>query len=68
VASVAPKRAAVLGQVDPVAAMRGDQSDPTVGAHPVEAIAIVGGIPDRSRRIVGKEADIQRLRDEPKGW
>ena len=64
-APVPSKRPAVLGEVDPVAAVRGDQLDPAIGEHAVEPVAVIGGIADQALRVVGEKAGVQRLRDEP---
>jgi hypothetical protein len=54
-ALVASEGAAVLGHVDPVAAMRGDQLDPALGEHAVEAVAVIRGIANQAKGIVGEE-------------
>jgi hypothetical protein len=44
--------------------MRGDQLDPAVGEHPVEAVAVIRGVPDQAHRVLGQKAGVQGLRDE----
>jgi hypothetical protein len=50
---VAPEGATILGDVDPVAAMRGDEFDVIGGEFAVEPVAVVGGIADEPLGIVG---------------
>jgi hypothetical protein len=56
--SVASQRPAVLGDVDSVATMGGDQLDPAVGEHAVEPIAVVGGVADQAERVVRQETGV----------
>ena len=63
-ALVAAKRTAILGEVDAIAAMRGDEFDSAVGEGLIEAVAVVGGVPDEPLGIVGEEAGVYGLLDE----
>jgi hypothetical protein len=55
---VATEWPAVLGHVDAVAPVWGDQLNPAVGEHAIEAVAVVGGIADQAERVVGQEAGV----------
>ena len=57
-ALVAAKLTAILGEVDAIAAMRGDEFDSAVGEGLIEAVAVVGGVPDEPLGIVGEEAGV----------
>jgi hypothetical protein len=57
-ASVAAEWPTILCDVDAIAAMRGDQLDPTVGELAVEAVAVVGGVADQTERVVGQETGV----------
>jgi hypothetical protein len=56
--SVASKRPAVLGDVDPVAPMGSDQFDPAVGQHAVEPVAVIRGITDQAAWVIGEETGV----------
>ena len=64
----APLRASegppILREIHAIAPVRRDQFDPAVRQRLVQPVAVVGGIADEPLRIVGKEAGVQRLRDE----
>ena len=57
-ASVSSKRAAVLGQVDAIAPMRGDEFDLAGGEGPVERVAVVGRVANEALRVVGEKAGV----------
>ena len=56
--TITAEGAAVLGDVDAVAAMRGDQLNPAVRELAVEAVAVIGSVADQAQRVVGKEAGV----------
>jgi hypothetical protein len=53
---VAAQRAPVLGEVDPIRAMGGNQFDAAGGEGLVEGVAVIRGVPDEPLGIVGQEA------------
>jgi len=57
-ALIATKRAPILGEIDPIRPMRGDQFDAAGGQGLVEAVAVIGRIADEPRGIVGEEAGV----------
>jgi hypothetical protein len=57
-AFVAAQGAAILRDVDPIGPMRRDQLDAAVTEALVEPIAVLGGIADEPRGIVGQETGI----------
>jgi hypothetical protein len=57
-ALIAPKRAPILGEIDPIRPMRGDQFDTAGGKGLVEAVAVIGRIADEPRGIVSEEAGV----------
>ncbi len=61
---IAAEGAAVLGQVDPVRAVRRDEFDFTGGESLIEPITVVRGIADEPLGIVGQKAGVQRLFDK----
>ena len=50
-AFVASERPAVLGEIDPVAAMRRYQLDPAVGEQTVEGVAVIRGIANEAEGL-----------------
>lgn len=48
----------ILREIDPIRPMRSDQLDAAVREGLVERVAVVGGIADQPRRIVGQEAGV----------
>ena len=63
-ALVAPERPAVLGQVDAIAAMGGNQFDVEGRQRAIERVAVIGGVPDDAVRVLREKAGIQSLFDE----
>lgn len=57
-AAVTPQGATVLGQVHAIAAVRRDELDVDGGERAVEWVAIVGGVADQERRVVGQETGV----------
>ena len=63
-ALVASERTAVLGEVDAIAAMGGNEFDVESRERAVERVAVIGGVPDDPRRVVGEKTGVQGVRDE----
>ncbi|TPW00989.1 MAG: hypothetical protein FD124_3828 [Alphaproteobacteria bacterium] len=57
-AAVAPQRATVLGPVDAIASVRSDELDVDRRERAVERVAVVGGVPDQSGRVVGEKTGV----------
>jgi hypothetical protein len=57
-ALIATERAPILGEIDPVRTMRGDQFDAAGGERLVKAIAVIGRVADEPRGIVSEEAGV----------
>ena len=55
---IATKRTPILGEMDPIRPMRGDQFDAAGGEGLVEAVAVIGRIADEPRGIVSEEAGV----------
>lgn len=55
---IAAQRAPILGEVDPIRAMGGNQFDAAGGEGLVERVAVIGGVPDEPLGIVRQEAGV----------
>jgi len=63
-AFIAAQGPSILCEVDPVRPMGRDELDPARGQRLVEPVAVIRGIPDQARGVIGEEARVQRLFDE----
>lgn len=63
-APVSAERAAVLREIHPIRTVRRDEFDAAGGERVVQAVAVIRGVPNQPRGIVGEEARVQRLGDE----
>ena len=57
-ALVPAERAAILGEIHPIAAVRCDQFNVDRRQGDIEPVAVVGRIADDARRVVGKKAGV----------
>jgi hypothetical protein len=65
-APITAQRAPILGEVNPIGTMGGDQFDPTCREGLVEPIAVIRSVADEPLGIVGQKAGVQGLLDEPR--
>ena len=57
-AAVAPQGATVLGHIDAIPPVRGDELDVDGRERTVKGVAVVGGVADQSGRVVGEKAGV----------
>jgi hypothetical protein len=63
-ASIAAQGPSILREVDPVGPMGRDEFDPARGQPLVEPVAVIRGVSDQARGVVGEKARVQRGFDE----